>query len=62
MVNNWTWGYNYLTMKLKKKNINPKQSLIKIENKLLRYYNPDGSFEFTKCAKWILRCLKKQAK
>lgn len=45
-----------------KNNNHPKQSIIKIENKLLRYYNPDGSFEFTKCAKWILRCLKKQAK
>lgn len=45
-----------------KNNNHPKQSIIKIENKLLRYYNPDGSFEFTKCAKWILRCLKKQVK
>lgn len=29
--------------------------LKKIENKLLKYYNPDGSFEWVKCAKWIWR-------
>jgi len=29
--------------------------LKKIENKLLKYYNPDGSFEWAKCAKWIWR-------
>lgn len=62
MGNNWSWGYNYLAKRLIKKNINQKQSVTKTENKLLRYYNPDGSFEFTKCAKWILRCLKKQVK
>lgn len=31
--------------------------LKKIENKLLRYYNPSGSFEWTKCARWILRLM-----
>jgi hypothetical protein len=27
----------------------------KIEKKLLSFYNPNGSFEFDKCVKWILR-------
>lgn len=35
--------------------ITKEPKLKRIENKLLRYYHPDGSFDWVKCAKWIMQ-------
>ena len=46
--------------KLKEKN--KSTAYKKIETKLYKFYNPDGSFEFDKCTKWILELIKGKIK
>jgi len=46
---------NKMRLSFKKREV----SLKSIENKLLKYYHPDGSFDWINCAKWIMKLLNK---